>query len=81
MTDDTYRVTIAYEPSSGMDSLPFVYRVYTETGEYVTHGWVSDRDEALACARDVIRALKTHSEPETILLDRNGDVIPQSVRA
>jgi hypothetical protein len=84
MTDDTYRVEIHHKPDSPHDPFPYVFAIYPEDpAEFAAlfSGAAEHRDDAIEKARRWIRAQKVVQPPETILLDRNGDVIPQSVRA
>jgi len=79
MTDATYRVELAYAPDTGDDARPWRARIYDDFDlAPVNTVWGGTKESALLHAREWLKARAEHGEPETVLLNRNGDVIREA---
>jgi hypothetical protein len=78
--DATYTLKIEYAPEHAADSMPWWVTIRSTDSEYRVNFWASSRDDGIEAARSRIKAQADHKGPETLYLDANGDLVPQSHR-
>lgn len=79
-----YRLEIEDDPTGPDDVVPWSWRLHSVgLGSEIAHGYERTRDEAVAAAKRWILFQRAKDvvapEMETIVLDENGDPIPQSL--